>query len=56
MSLLSALSTLFLVLALVLCAGTVARYLFRAPFGPSRVEEIRRLRHEGLAVHQEGEH
>ena len=47
--------TLFLCLTIVLCAGTILRYLVRYPFGASRVEEIRRLRQEGLAVNQDRE-
>jgi hypothetical protein len=49
------LATLFLCLTIVLCIGTMLRYLVLSPFGASRVEEIRRLRQEGLAVNQERE-
>jgi hypothetical protein len=49
------LATLLLCLAIVLCAGTLLQYLVLSPYGASRVEEIRRLRQEGLAVHQAGE-
>jgi hypothetical protein len=55
MPLLTTLATLFLCLAIVLCMGTMLRYLVLSPFGASRVEEIRRLRQEGLAVNQERE-
>ena len=55
MSTLTTLATLFLCLTIVLCGGTVLRYLVMSPFGTSRVEEIRRLRQEGLAVNQDGE-
>jgi len=49
------LATLFLCLTIVLCMGTILRYLVLPPFGASGVEEIRRLRQEGLAVNQERE-
>ncbi len=55
MSTIKVLATLFLCLTIVLCGGTILRYLLRSPFGASRVEEIRRLRQEGLAVNQDGE-
>jgi hypothetical protein len=55
MSTLTTLATLFLCLTIVLCGGTILRYLVLPPFGASRVEEIRRLRQAGLAVHQDGE-
>jgi hypothetical protein len=55
MSRLIALATLLLCLIVVLCAGTILYYLVLSPYGASRVEEIRRLRQEGLAVHQAGE-
>jgi len=48
-------ATLFLGLTIVLCVGTMLRYLLLSPFGASRVEEIRRLRQEGLAVNQDRE-
>jgi hypothetical protein len=48
-------ATLSLILAIVLFGGTILVYLRVACTEPSRVEEIRRLRQEGLAVHQEGE-
>ena len=46
------LATLFLCLTIVLCGGTILRYLVMSPFGASKVDEIRRLRQEGLAVNQ----
>jgi hypothetical protein len=49
------LATFLLCLTIVLCAGTMLYYLVLSPYGASRVEEIRRLRQEGLAVHQAGE-
>ena len=49
------LATLFLCLTIVLCVGTMLRYLLLSPSGASRVEEIRRLRQEGLAVNQDRE-
>ncbi|HEY5864688.1 MAG TPA: hypothetical protein VI542_03915 [Candidatus Tectomicrobia bacterium] len=49
------LATLFLCLTIVLCMGTILWYLLLSPFGASRVEEIRRLRQEGLAVNQDRE-
>ena len=55
MGTLIALAALFLCLIIVLCAGTLLQYLILSPYGASRVEEIRRLRQEGLAVHQAGE-
>ncbi len=55
MSTLITLATLLLCLTILLCAGTILQYLVFSPYGVSRVEEIRRLRQEGLAVHQAGE-
>jgi len=55
MRLFSTLATLFLCLTVVLCVGTILQYLLRYSFGASRVEEIRRLRQEGLAVNQNRE-
>ena len=49
------LATLLLCLSVLLCAGTLLQYLIISPYGASRVEEIRRLRQEGLAVNQDGE-
>ena len=49
------LATFLLCLTIVLCAGTMLRYLLLSPFEASRVDEIRRLRQDGLAVNQEGE-
>ena len=48
------LATLFLCLTIVLCGGTILWYLRVCSSHASRVEEIRRLRQEGLAVNQEG--
>jgi peptidoglycan/LPS O-acetylase OafA/YrhL len=55
MGMLITLATLLLCLIIVLCAGTLLYYLVLSPYGASRVEEIRRLRQEGLAVNQAGE-
>jgi hypothetical protein len=55
MSTLITLATILLCLAIGLCAGTMLQYLLFSPYGASRVEEIRRLRQEGLAVNQVGE-
>jgi hypothetical protein len=55
MSTVVTLATILLCLAIVLCAGTILQYLLFSPYGTSRVEEIRHLRQEGLAVHQVGE-
>jgi hypothetical protein len=55
MSTLITLATLFLCLTILLCAGTILRYLLLSPYDASRAEEIRRLRQEGLAVNQVGE-
>ena len=49
-------ATLLLGMAIGLCGGTILVYLQAAGTQPSRVEEIRRLRQEGLAVQREGEH
>ncbi len=48
-------ATLLLCLTILLCAGTILQYLVFSPYSASRVEEIRRLRQEGLAVSQAGE-
>ena len=55
MSMFISLATLLICLAIVLCAGTLLQYLVLSSYGASRVEEIRRLRQEGLAVNQTGE-
>jgi len=55
MSLFITLAALFLCLTILLCVGTIFKYLVLSPFGASRDEEIRRLRQEGLAVNQAGE-
>ena len=47
--------TLLLGLTVVLCGGTILRYLVVFSSPATRVEEIRRLRQEGLAVNQAGE-
>jgi len=49
------LATFLLCLTIVLCGGTILRYLLLSLFEASRVDEIRRLRQDGLAVNQEGE-
>ena len=49
------LATFLLCLTIVLCGGMILRYLLLSLFEASRVDEIRRLRQEGLAVNQEGE-
>jgi len=48
-------ATLFLGLTIVLCGGTILRYLVVFSSHAARVEEIRRLRQEGLAVNRKGE-
>jgi hypothetical protein len=48
------LATILLCLTIVLCVGTMLQYLLFSPYGASRVDEIRRLRQEGLAVNQVG--
>lgn len=55
MGLVYVLSTLLLAVMLVLSGGIILRLVACPPFGASRVEEIRRLRQEGLAVNQDGE-
>ena len=55
MSTLITLATLLLCLTILLCAGTILQSLVWSPYGASRVEEIRRLRQEGLAINQAGE-
>jgi hypothetical protein len=55
MSTLITLATLLLCLTILLCAGAILQYLVLSSYGASRVEEIRRLRQEGLAVNQAGE-
>ena len=55
MSTLHVLATLFLCLTIVLCGGTILWYLGVFSSHASRVEEIRRLRQERLAVNHEGE-
>lgn len=49
------LATLLLITAIALLGGTILVYLKAAVSEPSRVEQIRHLRQEGLAVSQEGE-
>jgi len=48
-------ATLLLGLAIVLYVGTIVWYGVLFSARASRVEEIRRLRQEGLAVNQNGE-
>ena len=55
MSTVITLATLFLCLTVVLCLGTLLRYLVLYRFDASRVEEIRLLRQEGLALNQDRE-
>ena len=55
MSTVITLASLFLGLTVLLCAGTMLRYLVLSPYGASRVEEIRCLRQAGLAVNQVGD-
>ena len=55
MQTITTLATLLLCLVIVLCGGTILRYWLLSFFAASRVDEIRRLRQEGLAVNQEGE-
>lgn len=47
------LAMVLLGLAIVLFTGTMLVYVKAACLAPSRVAEIRRLRHEGLAAHRE---
>lgn len=49
------LATLLLIVTILLLGGTILSVLQRACSQPSRVNEIRRMRQEGLAVNQEGE-
>lgn len=49
------LATLLLTIVILLFGGTVLSGLPRVCSQPSRVDEIRRMRQEGLAVNQEGE-
>ena len=55
MAMLTVLATLFLCLTIVVLVGTIVQQRKTLANAPSRVEEIRRLRQEGLAVNQEGE-
>lgn len=48
-------ATLFLCLTIVLCGGMILRYTAGLPWRATRVEEIRRLRQESVAVNQEDE-
>ena len=54
-AMLTVLATLFLCLTIVVLVGTIVQQCKTLANAPSRVEEIRRLRQEGLAVNQEGE-
>jgi hypothetical protein len=49
------LATLLLLLAIGLFGGTILVYLKAAISEPSRVQQIRHLRQQGLAVNQDGE-
>ncbi|MEE8302055.1 MAG: hypothetical protein V3S24_06435 [Candidatus Tectomicrobia bacterium] len=49
------LAALILLMAIFLFGGTILTALKLAVAQPSRVDEIRRLRQEGLTVNQEGE-
>jgi hypothetical protein len=49
-------ATLLLLLVIGLCGGTLLVALKVARMQTSRVDEIRRLRQEGLAGQREGEH
>ncbi len=49
------LAALILLMAIFLFGGTILTALKLAIAQPSRVDEIRRLRQEGLTVNQEGE-
>jgi hypothetical protein len=53
MTLVTMLATGSLGLAIVLCMGTMLVHFRAACSAPSRVAEIRRLRHEGLAAYRE---
>lgn len=53
MILVTVLASVLLSLAIILCGGTMFIYLKAACSQPSRVAEIRRLRQESLASHQE---
>ena len=53
-AMLTVLATLFLCLTIVVLVGTIVQQRTTLANAPSRVEEIRRLRQEGLAVNQEG--
>jgi hypothetical protein len=49
------LAMLLLIMAIVLFGGTILATLKVACSEPSRVEQIRQLRQEGLSMNQEGE-
>jgi hypothetical protein len=51
--LMTLLATILLSLAIVLFGGTIIAYLHAACSGPTRGEEIRRLRRAGLQEHQD---
>lgn len=55
MLLISFLATLLLGLLVMLCVGTFITHARMMTAKPSWVEEIRHLRQEGLAVHQDGD-
>jgi hypothetical protein len=48
-------ATFLLCVTVLLLAGTLVSYTLSTPGNRAQVEEIRRLRQEGLAVNQEGE-
>lgn len=47
------LATILLGMAIVLFGGTIIAFLPVACTDPTRIREIRRLRHEGLQAHQD---
>ncbi len=55
MTIVIVLAALILLMAIFLFGGTILTALKLAVAQPSRVDEIRRLRQEGLTVNQEGE-
>jgi uncharacterized membrane protein len=55
LAMMTIIATLFLCLTIVVLVWTIVQQCTTLTSIPSRVEEIRRLRQEGLAVNQEGE-
>ncbi len=55
MTIVIVLAALILLMAIFLFGGAILTALKLAVAQPSRVDEIRRLRQEGLTVNQEGE-